>query len=125
MNDFDDTATDGDAALARAALDALELNGGRLTALRVLERRDETRLRFNALAPVVHWHLAVAADTLDGRNYAGEIELFHWLEDGQWEVVEVYLDGVRDLQSALSPEKLPSPSSSAAARCRARKTSKG
>ncbi len=48
---------------------------------------EETRLKFNALAPVRTFVLKVRSG---GRE--GEVELFHWTRDDEWEVVHSTLE---------------------------------
>lgn len=54
-------------------------------ALEVLATWDETRLRFNALSPVVVYRVRV----MQGFDLIAE--LFHWLADDEWELVSLGL----------------------------------
>jgi len=63
-----------------------ERAGLRLDEVKVASVRPETRLSFNSPVRVMAWTLTVRAQCRDGRNYAGDIELFQWPEEG-WELV--------------------------------------
>lgn len=54
----------------------------------VLRTSEETRLRFNAPTPVEAWTLRLGVRLANGSLRTGEVELFHWLSDAEWELSE-------------------------------------
>lgn len=49
----------------------------------------ETRLRFNAPTPVRCLSLELVLGAEAAPLFSGEVEFFHWLSDGEWELIEM------------------------------------
>ena len=65
----------------------------RMEQVEILDVRRELRLRFNAPTQVDCWTLALAVASPDGLMFDGEAELFYWLSDDEWELVELAAKG--------------------------------
>jgi hypothetical protein len=64
-----------------------------LISVRLVDRRQETRLRFNAPTEVEACALAAVVRRPGGRTHALEIEALFWISDGEWEIWDVQEDG--------------------------------
>lgn len=58
----------------------------RLAYHEIRDVREETRLKFNAPTPVTSYVVRLELLTRSGAKIQGEVELFHWVVDDEWEL---------------------------------------